>query len=230
MRRMTAVVGTAGVAGLLLMGCGSSGPGEQGYGVPLVTMPPTTQATVLTPEQLEDMLLTEAEMGTGWTAETYSSDGSGGSDSGSDLSCLEDAAAGSDLDGTEAHANYMQGDTVFAYEGLGAMPSEAKAREGYEAIAHAFDACTDVSFIADGETILGTITSTGSVDVGTRGKGYTMSFSVQGVPVVLDVIVTYVDNVDVVTFYGGIGDPDPDAVQSMTTAVVEKVSADDQQA
>src|SRR5690606_11466159 len=90
----------------------------------------------MTDAQLSEMLLTASEVGTGWMPEV--DDGSEGG--GSRPSCLQSLKGSTSV--AEAEATFVNGETAFAGEKLGAQESDEAAEASYEEVTTALDGCT----------------------------------------------------------------------------------------
>ncbi len=69
----------------------------------------------------------------------------------------------------------------------------------------------------------GTITPNGEGDVGDGSKSYTMAFTVQGLPLTIDIVVAHIGDIDMLVMYGALGDTTPGAVESMVDQAVQKI-------
>jgi hypothetical protein len=171
----------------------------------------------MTDAQLTDLLLTPAEVGTGWTADTSSSGGTS-----SAPSCLKGVGGDSVAD---AEASYANGETAFAFEGLGAQATDDDAKSSWEEVTNALDTCTDLTMTQSGQTVSGTITANGEADFGDGAKSYTMTFTAEGMTLGIDLIVAYVGDVDLVVMYGTTGTAQSGTVDAMATAAIDKISS-----
>jgi len=159
MRRTAAATGTLAVVGLMAVGCGSSSSDVT------EEVSTTTAAAPMTDSELSALLLTPDEVGSGWTASTSSSSG----DSMPTPSCLK-GVQGAGKTVADADGSYANGDTISAYEGLGAQASTDQAKSSWESVTAALDDCTDVTINSGGDTVSGSITSNGAPDIGDAAR------------------------------------------------------------
>jgi hypothetical protein len=218
MRRSAAVLGAVAVAVLMVAGCSSSGSSDSSG-----SKSATTLAPALTTAQLQSMLLTPTDLGTTWTEDTSSTDNSSTSPS-----CMKGLTGSGSSAGATAEAQYKSGETVFAYEGLGAAGSASEAQTAYQKVTTALDGCKDLTFTSDGQPVPATISSTGSAGVGDQSAGYTMAFTASGIPVTLDLVVAQVGSVDLIVMYGYAGGTPAGNVTQLATAAVDKVNSSNQ--
>jgi len=219
MRRTAAVIGTAAVTGLMLVGCGSSGSSASKDTTTTPAEAPTTTKAPMTEASLTGVLLTPTELGAGWTADTSSS-----SDSGPTPSCLQTIGSDTQVGEIDADASYTNGPTVFAGESLGAQTSAEVARSSYDEVTAALDSCTDLTITSDGQTITGTISPSGTTNYGDVSRSYSMNFDVQGVPLGFEIIVAQVGDTDMLVMYGAIGPARTGAAGSMADLAIKKLT------
>jgi hypothetical protein len=198
MRRTMAVAGAVAVAGLVMVGCGSDDP------------------KALDQDQLESSLLTESDLGTGWTADT--SDDSGSS---STPSCLEDVRA-NEGQTAKASADFENGRTTFLSEDLSSAGKDAAAN--FDEAKQAIDSCGDISFTSNGRRLTGTIEPIeGFEEVGDQRAAYAMSVSAEGVTLDFSVAIVQEGGVDVFVLYGGLDGADQGTFEQYVSTAIDKV-------
>ena len=215
MRRTAAAIGTVAVVALMAAGCSSSSKSDDSSAAQATT---TTAVPALTTAQLQPLLLSASDLGTTWTEDTSSSGSSSTSPS-----CLKSLTSADGGSGASVQAQFKSGETVFAYEGLGAVGGVSGAQDAYEQVTAALDSCQDLTFSSGGQPVSATINPTGSAGVGDQSAGYTMAFTASGVPVTLDLVVAQVGAVDVIVMYGYAGNTAAGNVGQLATAAVNKV-------
>jgi hypothetical protein len=206
------------VVGLMVAGCSSSGSSDSSG-----SKSATTVAAPMTTAQLQSVLLAPSDLGADWTADTTSSDSSS-----TTPSCMKGLTGSGSSSGASVEASYKSGETVFAYEGLGAPGSESDAQSAYAKVTSALDGCQDLTFSSDGQPVPATISSTGSAGVGDQSAGYTMAFTASGIPVTLDLVVAQVGSVDVIVMYGWAGNSAAGTVGQLATKAIDKINAGSQ--
>ncbi len=215
MRRTVAAIGTVAVVALMAAGCSSSGKSDSSSAEQATT---TSAAPALTNADLQPMLLTASDLGADWTEDSSSSGSSSTSPS-----CLKSLTSSEGSGGASVEAQFKSGETVFAYEGLGAVGGESGAQAAYEQVTAALDSCQDLTFSSDGQPVAATINPTGPAGVGDQSQGYSMAFTASGIPVTLDLVVAQVGAVDVIVMYGYAANTAAGNVGQLATAAVNKV-------
>ncbi len=211
MRRVMAVAGAVTVAGLLMVGCGSSDSGSSAESTTT-----TSEPAQLSQAELQAGLLTAADLGTGWVVDPPSPDSSGGKPS-----CLQDVDSGAG-ETSKAESQFTMGEDTFFGEELVSAGGEADAN--FDKAKAALDGCTDLSFTSNGTRLTGEIKPLDGFEaVGDDSAAYSMVLTGNGVTVDFDAAIVRVGGVEMTVLYGGLNTPDLAEFQQLVTAAVDKV-------
>ena len=221
MKRMAAV-GMVAVLGLGLVACGSSKNDAQsatteGQGLTATTPPPTTApTTVPTAASMAALLLTTAEVGPGWTATPSSGAGSGDSLP----ACLKGLTSISP-DRPTAEQEWEQASGAFFDESLEFAGADKISAEFVAATA-LFDGCKDLTLDVQGVTLKGTISPV-PLTAGDQSAGYELTFTANGITLVMDLGIVAVNGYELSTAVGAIGTADRATFGDLTAKAVAKI-------
>ena len=184
--------------------------------------PATTATTVLTDADLQPMLLTVDDMPTGWSIDT--TDSSNSSDG--MPKCLQE------LDSLDTGPSDASAEAKFigSASGLPAAdetigPFGPGAPSTFDQATAFLDSCSDVSFDSDGQHISGTMGKMAFPAVGDQSAAWRMSYTVQGLPLTIDVVLARQGDLGVLVSAAYFGTADPRFLQTMTTKALSKLPA-----
>ena len=204
------------------MACGSSKDdagtaSTEGQALTATTPSTTPATTVPTAASMRPLLLTTAEVGPGWTA-------SAPSDTSADSlpSCLKGLTSISpDRPGAEQEWEQPSGaffDESMEFAGADTISSE------FAAATALFDGCKDLTLDVQGVTLTGTIAPV-PLTAGDQSAGYELTFTANGITLVMDLGIVAVNGYELSTGVGSVGAADHATFADLTAKAVAKIEA-----
>ena len=222
----------AGVAFGLVMalaaaGCsGGSARGATSGTAPVATgAAPGSPTTEVTDASLEAMLLTIADMPAGWSVDP--TDSSNGTNESSGMpACLQQLdSVGSGPSDPSAEAKFVGSAAGLpaADETIGPFGPDASST--FDEASALLSSCADVSFDTGGQHISGTMATLSFPDLGDESAAWRMSFTVQGMPLSIDLALVRRGDLGVLVSAAYLGSADPRFLQTMATKALAKLPA-----
>lgn len=223
MRRIAAV-GMVAVLGLGVVACGSSKDDAKTATTEsqalTATTPSTAPPTTTTPSasSLDDLLLTAAEVGTGWKV-VYSGASRPTTDSSGD--CLSElSSTGPDRTDRTVEVQDEAGTVQFS-ESL-EFAGDAMAAE-FAAAKAILDGCTTLTIDSNGTSVSGTLSPIEFPSFGGSAAAYEAVITGPGGTAVIDVAMVGVDGYEVSTSLFTVGAPDRATFADLTAKAVAKI-------
>jgi len=217
MRRTAAIVMVA-VVGFGVAACGSS----KGSASSADTQAPatTTAAPTSAPTeaQLNQLVLTAAQVGSGWTASPIDDGGS------SALPACLSELEGSSQNGPQGQGQFDQADGGYFFESVGYAGPDTIATE-FANVKSTLDGCHDVSIQTSGTTVTGTMQPV-ALTAGDMSAGYQLTFTgAAGQTLNMYVGVVGVNGYELSTAVGSMTGADPSTFDALTAQAVAKIKS-----